>query len=299
MRVFVTGASGYIGSAVVAALVRAGHEVAGMHHDPSNAGKVKRLGAMPVRGDLRDAETYQHFAAECDVTIHTALEPSPDAPSVDFSALEHLMGALNSEGGKKAFIYTSGVWVLGDTQGHEAGEDAARNPPPIVAWRPAHERRVLDGATEYVSTAVIRPGMVYGESRGFFGTFFSEAAERGEISIVGDGRNRWSCVHRDDLAELYRRVAEQRGTGIFHGVDGSPISVEAIARACCEAAGKEPKVSATPLVEARKRMGMMADALCLDQRAISRRGGEVGWQPSRRSFPDAAGASFQEWRAQR
>jgi nucleoside-diphosphate-sugar epimerase len=112
---------------------------------------------------------------------------------------------------------------------------------------------------------------------------------------VGTGRQHWTYVHREDLAELYRRVLERRASGIFHGVDGRPELVQDSAHALSAAAGKGV-VRAIPVEEARQSMGSMADALAMDQVVVSARAREVGWAPARRSFSEEAPQTVREWR---
>ncbi len=165
-----------------------------------------------------------------------------------------------------------------------------------MAWRPAHERLVLGSTTETLATAVIRPGMVYGGKGGLVSSLFASAVNEGVVAYVGDGRNRWSLVHRDDLAVLYRLVLERRAREVFHGVDGVPARTAELARAAAEAAGKGGATRSVPLEEARKQMGPVADALVLDQVVVTRRAGELGWKPARRSFLESARAAYLEWR---
>ena len=124
--------------------------------------------------------------------------------------------------------------------------------------------------------------------------FFESAAREGAARYMGDGRNRWSLVHREDLARLYLLVAEKRAGGIFHGVDGRPLPMAEVARAASAPAGAGD-VRPVPLEEAREELGAMADALLLDQALIGRRSAEIGWQPSRRDFVPAAPEPFDEW----
>jgi nucleoside-diphosphate-sugar epimerase len=142
---------------------------------------------------------------------------------------------------------------------------------------------------------VIRPGMVFGGKGGLFVSWMQSAVDEGAAAFVGAGRQHWSCVHRDDLAELYRAVLERRATGIFHGVDGRPEPVEDSARAISTALGKGP-VRAIPVEEARKTMGPMADALAMDQVVVSARAREAGWAPRRRGFSEEAPRTVREWR---
>src|SRR5687768_10229041 len=120
MRVFMTGASGYIGSAVARELVRAGHEVTGLHHREESAEVVRAAGARPVRGDIADPATYAETAAGHDVLIHLAADYK-DQEAADTAAVDTLIEAARSHMIRDAhLIYTSGCWVLGDTGGTPA-----------------------------------------------------------------------------------------------------------------------------------------------------------------------------------
>ncbi|HEU4463774.1 MAG TPA: NAD-dependent epimerase/dehydratase family protein [Gemmatimonadota bacterium] len=299
MRVFMTGASGYIGSAVARELVRAGHEVTGLHHSEESVEVVRAAGATPIRGDIADPATYTETASEHDVLIHLAADYENLVPA-DAAAVDTLIEAARSHMIRDAhLIYTSGCWVLGDTGGTPADEDfPADNPAEIVAWRPAHEERVLGmpGEGSDLTATVIRPGMVYGGVAGLVTPMFASASEEGAARFVGDGKNQWSMVHRNDLATLYLRVVEERASGIFHGVDGSPVRVIDVAGAASEAAGAGGRTRRVPVEEARESLGPAADALLLDQTLVTHRAEEVGWKPAHPSFVEGAGAAWREYR---
>ncbi|BDG03452.1 NAD-dependent epimerase/dehydratase family protein [Anaeromyxobacter oryzae] len=295
MKVFVTGATGYVGGALVQALVRGGHEVTGLSRDGEKDGVVAKLGARPVRGALGELRALVRQMSEHDALVHAAMDYGLGPPA-DLEAIEAMLAAAGESGRTMQVVYTSGVWVLGETR-TPAGEGSPLiRPAAAVAWRPPHERRVLESATDRLHTAVVRPGMVYGEKRGLVNMWFDSATKEGAARFVGTGAQRWALVHRSDLAELYRAIVEKGARGIFHGVDGASPAVSEAAAAASRAAGKGGAVKATPVEEARKTMGPMADAFAMDQVVISTRGVDVGWAPKHPPFVKDAENAYREWR---
>jgi len=297
MRIFITGGTGYVGAAVARDLAAAGHQVAGLVRSPESAQRMRALGVTPRYGDLRDPESLVAAARDYDAIVHLAAESGAERARTERPALEALLGAAH-EGRARALVITSTLFVLGDT-----GEQAADEETPVreigyVAGRSALERMVLDAASDALATAVIRPGMVYGGGNGgAVSEFFRTAAEDRAATFVGEGENRWSLVHLEDVASLYRMVLEKGGRGIFHAVDGHPLRVREIAGYASRAAGQEGRVSSLPLEAARTFLGGFADALCLDQVATAPRSHALGWYPARPPFPVSAPAAFAEWRA--
>src|SRR5690606_2753364 len=222
LRVFVTGATGYVGSAIVREFVRAGYEVTGMTRWAERADDLEALGARAVVGDLRDPLSYRDVAARYDVLIHVAAEPSTARARLDAAAVDTLLSAARRRAEERAergaedepvpmLIYTSGVWSLGRT-GMEPADES--RPPDtgfeLVAWRAECEQKVLEAAGPDLATAVVRPGIVYGGRGGILAEFFVTAARDGAAAYVGNGENRWSLVYRGDNARLYRLIAESR-----------------------------------------------------------------------------------------
>lgn len=296
MRVFVTGATGYLGSAVVAELVRGGHDVVGLVRSPGSEARARELGAETVVGSVEDPASWEERAAGADALLHLAFDYD-DPVATDRAAIDALLGAARAGTGESIVVYTSGCWVVGNTGEDPADESVELDPAGIVAWRPDHERHVLGASGVRVATAVVRPGMVYGGAGGIVTGFFESAERTGAAEYVGDGHNRWSFVHREDLAALYRRIVERRAEGVFHGVDGRPVRLIDAARVASEAAGAGGEVRSIPLEEARESMGPMADALTLDQFLTAPRARALGWRPARPSFVDAAGGAWREYRA--
>lgn len=299
MRIFMTGATGYVGSAVADALAAAGHDVTALNRSPGKDEGLRGRGHAPFRGDLTDPGGWREEAARHDALVHCAFEYG--APSdADAEAVAALLGAAR-DGAPEVVVYTSGCWVLGETGEEPADETApVDRPAEVVAWRPAHERRVLEETGDGVAGAVVRPGMVYGGHSSLTGKLcFGPAAEEGAARCVGDGENRWSMVYRGDLARLYVLLVESRARGVFHGVDGTPLPAARVARAASRAAGAGGDVRHLPLEEAREMLGPVADALSLDQRLAARRSREAGWSPVRTSFVEAAEMAYREWKAAR
>ena len=300
MRIFLTGGTGYVGAAVLDALLRGGHEVTALVRDPERAERIGHRGVQPVIGDLSKPVSYAAAAESCDAIIHTALD-AKRAAKVDRQAIDTLIAAASrhaATGQPAAVLYTSGSWVLGDTQG-QATEDAPVRPAEIVAWRPEHERLVLERGTSDIRTAVIRPGIVYGGARGIIGDLLKDAAN-GLVRVVGDGRNHWPCIYDRDLADLYVRVAANpAASGIFHANDEADERVDDIVEAIAHYAKTRPDVRHMPIDEARKKMGDYADALALDQIVRSPRARTLGWAPTLHSVAGNVARLLEEFRTAR
>lgn len=301
MRIFLTGATGYVGSAVMEALLRSGHEVTALVRDPEKAERVSRRGVQPLIGDLSKTASYAAAAEAADSIVHTARESSKRTQKIDRHAVDTLLAVAArraASGRPAAFVYTSGVWVLGDTQGR-AAEDAPLNPTPLVAWRPEHERIVLDAARTGVRAVVIRPGLVYGGARGIIGDMLKDAAN-GLVRVVGNGRNHWACIYDRDLADLYVRVATMEdAAGVFHANDEADERVEDIVDAIAAGARIRPDVRHVPIAEARAKMGPYADALALDQMVRSPRARGLGWAPTLHSVAGSVARLLEEFRTAR
>jgi nucleoside-diphosphate-sugar epimerase len=300
MRIFITGATGYIGWAVASAFARAGHQVHGLARSAEKARRLAAAEITPVMGSMEDPASFTPLAATCEVMIHCAAEYSPRQFELDARTVSSLIESAPF-GVPRKIIYTSGVWIYGDTAGTIVDESSPSNPPPLVAPRVDVEQRVLSADKHRIQTLVIRPGCVYGGSGGLTGAWFESAVKDGAARVIGDGNCRWAMVHVADLAELYLRAADSLfGGEVFNATDRSRFTVNECAVAASRAAGSGGKAEHVPVAEARKTMGAFADCFTLDQHVDSSKAVRLlGWQPRHGGFVDGAERYFLAWKALR
>lgn len=295
MRVFLTGGTGYLGAAILDALIKHGHHVTALVRDPEKAARLDARAATPILGELARPARYLAAAAACDVVVHAALDGPPKGAATDRQFLDAMLPALAASEGPKAFVYTSGIWVIGAApEGADEGTPLA--PAEVSAWRVPHEAKVLAAASERLRTVVVRPGIVYGRGRGIVSDMLKDALN-GLVRVIGDGQNRWPLVYHRDLGELYARlVATPDAAGIFHATDEETERVTDIAEALASHVDPPADIRHVPLPEARTKLGPYADALALDQVVRSARARALGWTPTMRGVTGNASRLFEEYR---
>lgn len=286
MKVFLTSATGYIGGAVARSLQSAGHVVMGLARSDATAQRLQDAGIQPHRGDLTDAASLQAAVTQADAVIHTAATQDAEMPTVDQQATQAILTAL--AGTHKPFVYTSGIWVMGNTGGEVADETWPLDPTPLVAWRPAVEEWVLAAAQQGVRSLVIRPGLVYGHGGGLLAMLRQAAQATGAVPMIGSGDNHGAFVHVDDLARLYVRALESAPAGaVLIGANDAAVPMRQVAAAIAQSLGIDGQVQSLSLAAAREQWGALADALALDQQVSSDRAHQLlGWYPTAVSVLD-------------
>jgi nucleoside-diphosphate-sugar epimerase len=281
MRVFVTGATGFIGSAVVNELIDAGHDVLGLARSDEGAAAVEAAGAEVHRGALDDLDSLRDGAAGADGVIHTAyihdFSQREMAAETDRRAIRTLGAAL--EGSGRPLVITTGTALI--NPGHLVTELDAPDPASDAHSRSAAEREAFVFVTRGVRVSIIRPGTsVHGEGdHGFVPVLIDIARTKGVSGYIGDGSNRWPAVHRLDAARLYRLALEKSPAGCaWHAVADEGVPTREIAAVI----GRHldlPVVSVAP-EEADEHFAWLAAFYRLDAPASSALTRErLGWEP--------------------
>jgi nucleoside-diphosphate-sugar epimerase len=282
MRVFVTGATGFIGSALIPELINAGHQVLGLTRSDAGAEALARAGAEVHRGNIEDLESLRSGAASSDAVIHLAFNHDfskfLENCETDRRVIEALATVL--AGSNRPLIVTSGTAMASSGSGIPITEDAKPVSSTVVP-RAASEEAALAAATQGVRSIIVRLPQVHDTVKQGLVTYAIHVArEKRVVAYVGEGTNRWPAAHVLDTARLYR-LALERGTAgaVYHAVAEEGIPVREI----CEVIGNGlnlPVVSITP-EEAKGHFGWLAPFVGWDISASSAKTRkELGWTPN-------------------
>ena len=279
MRIFVTGATGWVGSAVVEDLITAGHEVAGLARSSASAEKLVTSGAQVVNGSIEDIEVLRAAARNADAVIHTAFNHDWSRFAENCAADKRAIEALGAEleGSERPLIVTSGVAML--APGRLATE--ADIAPPVTERFPRASEAVvqeLRGRRVRVTTVRLAPTVHGVGDHGFVPRLAGIARDKGVSAYIGDGQNRWPAVHRLDAARLFRLALERTAEGPFHAVAEQGVALKDIAEAIARRFDL-PLVSKAA-AEAGEHFGWFAPFVGLDAPTSSDRTRAIlDWKP--------------------
>ena len=289
MNVFLTGATGHIGSAVLPALISTGHSVTALLRSENKAAAVRAAGAEAIVGDLQDLDLVRRLAAGAEAVIAAASPGDATSKAVETAFAEAVLDGLQPNA---TFLRTSGVWVHGSAP--DITEETPRNAPPLVAWYDETDARVL--AASGIRSIVIEPGTVYGNGLGIPNAVFAgeRVGDPAALRLIGPGTQHWTSVHVDDLAQLYVLALDQAESGsVYLGVSGDNPTTRELGEAASRRLGLGGRVVPEDAAALVARLGGFGQALLLDQQATGEKARrELGWKPSRRSLLEefAAGA---------
>lgn len=283
MRVFVTGATGWIGTPTVAELLGAGHQVLGLARSEEGEAKLVAAGAEVLRADLTDTAALAKAASETDGVIHLGFVHDfanyEQSLKTDFAAIQAMLDAI--EGTDKPFVGTSGTLMTVFGQ-QPTGKTSTEETPGIEHGRAAAEKLVREAAGRGIRSSVIRLSpTVHGQGdKGFIPMIIGCDLKAGVAAFPGDGSNRWPAVHRLDAAKLYRLAFEKGKAGsLFNGVDEEGVSTRSIAETISAGTGL-PAKSLNP-EETQAHFTWMAMFVGLDNptsSAITQQA--LGWKPT-------------------
>lgn len=280
MRVFVTGATGFIGSALVPEFIQAGHSVLGLTRSEAGAEKLRAAGAEVLHGNLEDLDSLRKGAANSDGVIHLAFNHDfaqfQKNCDDDRKAIEAIGEVLH--GSNRPFVITSGASMAANVDGRPSTEDG-----PTASWNPraASEAAVKELTARGVNTSVMRLAQIHDtRKQGLVPYATAVAREKRVSAYIGDGANRWPAAHVADVARLYRLAFEKAEPGsIYHAVDEEGVSMKSIAEALGRGL-KVPVVSIRP-DEAEAHFGWLARFVGHDMPASSAlTQKKLNWKPT-------------------
>ena len=284
MKVALTGATGFVGSHVLAELREHGHEVMAIVRDNAQAEVVAARGATPAVADLYDRPAVASLLSTVEGAIHTASPGDATSADLDTAVVDAVTTAFTATG--KPYLQISGLWVYGSNSA--ITESSSFNAPALVSWKQPIERRVL-GANG-IRSAVIVSGVAYGDGGGGIPGLLlgSPRDQAGNLIMLGTGQQHWATVHAADLADAFRRVLEDDSARGYYVIgNGAAPTVAELTQAAADAAGAPGAVPGSD-DEARARLGdYFAEVLLLDQGTDAAKArADLGWHPSHPTLTD-------------
>ena len=291
MKIFITGASGYIGGSVAAALMAAGHQVSGLARSDETAAALAKLGIAPVRGTLDDVDVLAGAARDADVTVNAA-------NAGHRAAVEAILGGLAGTG--KSFLHTGGSSIVGTRARGELvetvfDEDTPFTPTPQRAPRVEIDKSVRRAAQNGVRSIIIAPSLIYGLGRGLnphsiqVPWLIQVARKFGVARHIGPGENRWANVHIDDVTRLYLLAIEKAPAGAFYFAENGENSMREVCQAISRMLGQGGRTQGMTVEEAAAEWGEgpANDTMGSNSRVRAKRArAELDWRPHARPLLD-------------
>ncbi len=295
MKVFVTGATGFVGKAVIKALHQRDHEVVGLVRDANKGQALEQFGVTLVVGDMLKPASYEGVVSTVDAMIHTAQygiqgrftrKKFEQIEQADVLMTRTLSRACLAH--DKKLLYTSGVFNYGDHGNEWITEQTPLHPSPLGE---AHTKMVEEllplSREQHLRVIILSPGFVYGPS-GLFKQSFYDTLQKGQLRIFGKGQNYWSLIHVDDLAAAYALAVESQAYGeTYNIVDDQPLRLCDLVNTFTDAMGKKRVGSMAPWLLKVLIGGPLVESLVTSFRISNEKAKrELGWQPRYSTFKD-------------
>lgn len=296
MKIFITGATGYIGFAVAKTFRRAGHQVIGLTRNNEKAKLLAKEEIVPIIGSLQNPDEFTKVAEQSDIIIHAAVDYNNDTADLDKNMIVRFIDAAKNSAKIKKLIYTSGTWVYGSSE-DILTENSEINPIKAVNWRPAIDKLVIDNP--YLNGIVIRPGCVYGGYGNMTNDLFDSVINKNSANLIGNGSNRWPMVHVDDLAYAYLLAAEKDVSNtVFNIVEEISASINEIIAGIKRFNNDRVELNFIPLEKAVHQMGNFAEAFAINQKFdTSFAKNTIGWLPKHKGFLNELEIYYSSWKA--
>lgn len=279
MKLLILGGTGSIGAAIVQVLQNRDHEVLALGRTPEACALLRRAGATPVKGDLKNPTKWIDVCDSVDGVVHAAAVWGNQMGSIDRQVVDAVLSRLQLGDLTKAFVYTGGCWLYGETGNTVATEDSEFAPLASFAWSVPTIKRVLSASS--VRGMVIHPAMVYERDGGVFEHIFEDAKNLGYVRVIRGENIRWPLVHRMDLAKVYALMLERGKQGdVFNAATNHGVSIGKTTRAIASRLG----INSSPVVcdtkTAIREIGSWADGYALDQQMSGEKARlQLGWRP--------------------
>ncbi len=297
MQVFILGGTGSIGTELVRQLRSRSHEVVALSRSTRSDEKLRELGAVPFRGDLREPEAWVAHALQHEAVIQVAATFSDDMGEVDARVTTALIEATSKLTQKCRLLYTGGCWLYGETGDEVATEERVFDPLPAFKWMAENGERLLNCSG--FSTAIIHPALVYHEEGDAFKHFLTAARDLRPIEIWGSPETRWAIIERSDLARAYCELLDRPDlAGHFNAASQACVRVGDIANWFANLYGNTNPMIIRNVDELIREYGFWAKGPTLDQQmSADKLMSLTGWRPQITDYRNsvlAAGSQRQD-----